>query len=99
MSEPEPPVPPDQRHNGADREEPTPTQDMREEFARISRRSPPDPEAERAFIESKIEMIRTHPTLSEEEKETAIAELLTALRGQADDTDPGTSTQPGGEEK
>jgi hypothetical protein len=52
-----------------------PTADMREKFARMSTEAPRDPEAERAFIESKLEMIRTHPTLSEEEKKAAIREL------------------------
>jgi hypothetical protein len=36
---------------------------------------PRDPEAERAFIEGEIEMIRTHPNLSEAEKKRAIEEL------------------------
>jgi len=54
---------------------------MREEFARISARSGRDPEAERAFVENKIEMIRTHPTLSEAEKTAAIAELEEKLKG------------------
>ena len=58
------------------------TRDMREEFARISARSARDPEAERAFVENKIEMIRTHPTLSEAEKRAAIAELKEKLKGE-----------------
>jgi hypothetical protein len=53
--------------------------DVRERFAR--RPADADPEAERAFVESKLEMIRTHPTLSEEEKRAAIAELEAKLRG------------------
>ena len=59
-----------------------PPKDMREEFARISARSGRDPEAERAFVENKIEMIRSHPTLSEAEKTAAIAELEKKLRGE-----------------
>jgi len=55
---------------------------MREEFARISARSGRDPDAERAFVENKIEMIRTHPTLSEAEKTAAIAELEERLMGE-----------------
>jgi hypothetical protein len=53
--------------------------DMRERFGSL----PPhaDPEAERAFVESKLNMIRTHPTLSEAEKRAAIAELEQKLRG------------------
>jgi hypothetical protein len=58
------------------------TRDMREEFARISARSGRDPEAERAFAESKLEMIRSHPTLSEAEKKGAIAELEEKLKGE-----------------
>jgi hypothetical protein len=53
--------------------------DVRERFARDP--GDADPEAERAFVESKLEMIRTHPTLSEEEKRAAIAELEEKLRG------------------
>jgi hypothetical protein len=45
--------------------------DMREEFARMSARSVRDPAAERAFIEGKIEMLRTDPTMSEAEKAAA----------------------------
>jgi len=54
---------------------------MREEFDRITAGVGRDPEAERAFVESKIEMIRTHPTLSEGEKTAAIAELEEKLKG------------------
>ena len=74
---PEPPVP----SNGPSPD--SPTRDMREEFARISARSGRDPEAERAFVENKIEMIRTHPTLSEAEKTAAIAELEEKLKGES----------------
>jgi hypothetical protein len=49
--------------------------DMRAEFERLSRQTPRDPGAERAFVESKIEMIRGDSHLSPEEKENAIAEL------------------------
>jgi hypothetical protein len=52
-----------------------PTRDMREEIARRSASQRGDPAAERAFVESKIEMIRTHPRLSDAEKQAAIAEL------------------------
>jgi len=54
---------------------PVPVADMRAEFERLSRQVPRDPEAERAFIESKIEMIRNDPHLSKTEKERAIEEL------------------------
>jgi hypothetical protein len=85
---PEPPVPPnDPSPESGEPIDPrtgkrVPTRDMREEFARISARSGRDPEAERAFVENKIEMIRTHPTLSEAEKTAAIAELEERLKGE-----------------
>jgi hypothetical protein len=49
--------------------------DMRAEFERLSRQTPRDPAAERAFIQSKIEMIRGDSHLSAKQKEDAIAEL------------------------
>jgi hypothetical protein len=49
-----------------------PVADRRAEFERLSRQTPRDPEAERAFIQSKIDMIRNDPTLNETEKERAI---------------------------
>ena len=55
--------------------DPVPVADRRAEFERLSRQVPRDPEAERAFIESKIEMIRKDPRLSETEKEHAIEQL------------------------
>lgn len=60
---------------------PAPMKDMRAEFARISRHTGRDPAAERAFILSKIEMIRSHPTLSKAEKASAVAELEKWLEG------------------
>ena len=72
VSGPEPPAP-----SG----EPATTGDVREEFARISASVGRDPDAERAFVESKIEMIRSHPGLSEAEKAAAIAELEEKLEG------------------
>ncbi len=84
---PEPPVPPnDPSQDAVDPVDPKtgrrlPPRDMREEFARISARSGRDPDAERAFVENKLEMIRTHPTLSEAEKTAAIAELEEKLKG------------------
>ena len=49
--------------------------DMRAEFARLSRQTPRDPAAKRAFLESKIEMIRSDRDCSDQEKERLIAEL------------------------
>lgn len=85
---PEPPIPPnDPTPESGELIDPktgdrVPTGDMREEFARISADAGRDPEAERAFVESKIEMIRSHPTLSEAEKAAAITELEETLKGE-----------------
>jgi hypothetical protein len=59
---------------------PAPTADVRAEFERLSRQTPRDSEADRAFVESKIELIRTDPRLSEDEKKRAIEELRTRLK-------------------
>jgi len=53
--------------------------DERAEFERLSRQTPRDPEAERAFVESKVELIRSDPRLSEDEKKRAIEELRKRL--------------------
>ncbi len=53
--------------------------DKRAEFQRLSRQAPRDPEAERAFIEGKIEMVRGDPYLSDVEKERVIEELRSRL--------------------
>lgn len=63
------------RMTDADSGNAVPVADVRAEFERLSRQVPRDPEAERAFIESKIEMIRNDPNLTEAEKEGAIEEL------------------------
>lgn len=49
--------------------------DRRAEFARRSRESGRDREAERAFIQSKLDMVRSDPNLTEEEKRRALDEL------------------------
>jgi hypothetical protein len=54
---------------------PVPVADLRAEFERLSFQVPRDPEAERAFIEIKIEMIHTDSNLTEVEKQRAIDEL------------------------
>jgi hypothetical protein len=83
---PEPPHPPDDPSPDSieladpDTGESVPAADMREKFGRVSSEQGGDPDAERAFAEGKIEMIRTHPTLSEAEKKAAIAELEEKLR-------------------
>jgi len=53
--------------------------DRREEFERRSRETPRDLEAERAFIEGKIDLVRSDPNLTEEEKTRAIADLRQRL--------------------
>jgi hypothetical protein len=53
--------------------------DRRAKFKRLSRRSPRDEEAERAFIASKMEIVRTDPNLSKEEKQRALEELKRKL--------------------
>jgi hypothetical protein len=53
---------------------------MRAEFERLSRAVPRDLEAERAFIQGKIEMIRNDPHLSELQKESAIEHLRLAVK-------------------
>ena len=53
--------------------------DFREEFERITRQTPRNPEAERAFILNKIEMVRKDPHLTEDEKKRAIADLEQGL--------------------
>ena len=53
--------------------------DRRTKFERLSRQSPRDEEAERAFIASKMEMVRTDPNLTKEEKQRALQELKRKL--------------------
>ena len=80
------PLPPGGPEEGAPRMtdpgtgNPVPVADLRAEFERLSRQVPRDPEAERAFVESKIEMIRGDPHLSKAEKERAIEALRAGLQ-------------------
>jgi hypothetical protein len=53
--------------------------DLREEFERLSKQVPRNLEAERAFLLSKIELLRTDPHLNEDEKKRAITDLERAL--------------------
>ena len=80
MSPETPPVPPDDPENESQMTNSSTgvsvsVEDKRAEFERISRQQPRDEDAERAFIESKIEIIRTDPNLTDEEKERAIKEI------------------------
>jgi hypothetical protein len=74
-----PPVPP--QHPGAGFPRTTgpdkslPIADVRAEFEQLSRQAPRDPEAEQAFIESKIAIIRTDPNMTKADKQRAIDEL------------------------
>jgi hypothetical protein len=54
--------------------------DKREHFERLSRESRRDPEAEQAFIESKLRMVESDPNMSPEEKTAAIEELRRKLK-------------------
>jgi len=53
--------------------------DRRAEFERLTRQSPRDEAAEQAFIESKMNMVRTDPNLTDEEKQRALEELARKL--------------------
>ncbi|MGH7334374.1 MAG: hypothetical protein ACREKS_16860 [Candidatus Rokuibacteriota bacterium] len=52
-----------------------PVADRRAEFERLTREAGRDEEAERAFIESKMRMVRGDPNLTEEEKRLLLEEL------------------------
>ena len=53
--------------------------DRRDEFERLSRETPRNLEAERAFVEGKIDLVRSDPNMTEEEKTRAIADLRRRL--------------------
>jgi hypothetical protein len=53
--------------------------DRRAEFARQTREGGRDEAAESAFIEGKMDMVRSDPNLSDEEKRQAIEELKRKL--------------------
>ncbi len=52
-----------------------PIEDKREQFARKAPQTPEDDARARAFIDGKIEMIRSDPKMTEAEKAKAIADL------------------------
>ena len=54
---------------------------MREESSRLSRQAADRPDAHRAFVESKIGLIRTDPVLTAAQEDAAVAELLALLEG------------------
>jgi hypothetical protein len=59
--------------------------DRREPFARETRRTRDDREAERAFLTSKIELVRSDPRLTDEEKERAVVALQSRIDDLAED--------------
>jgi hypothetical protein len=86
MSDPkQPPVPPKDvtseplKVTDSQGEGPIRVADLRAHFERMARQVPRDPAAERAFIESKIELIRTDPHLSDAAKQQAIEDLRRRL--------------------
>ena len=52
-----------------------PFDDAREKFERLTLQTPRDPEAKRAFIRKRIEMVRALPGVSDDERAAAIADL------------------------
>jgi hypothetical protein len=82
--EEEPPLPPDPeseppRAADAESRQTPDVVDKRAEFERLSQQTPRDPDETRAFLESKIAIVRGDPHLSEEEKQRAIQELRRRL--------------------
>jgi hypothetical protein len=65
---------PDPR-KGADQGSKTSSVDRTKEFAELSEKKPPDIEAERAFLRSKIQLVHLDPNLAEDEKSRFINEL------------------------
>jgi len=53
--------------------------DRRKAFERLTRESGRDAEAERAFIESKMDLVRSDPNLTDEEKEKELEKLRQLL--------------------
>jgi hypothetical protein len=59
---------------------PAPAADLRAEFERLSKKTPCNPEELRAFLESKMELIRCDPRLSETERKQALDELQRRIK-------------------
>ena len=68
-----PPQPPNPKRQ--EEASPAPIVDMRDAFARTEPQSEQDRDAARAFIQGKIEMVRSDPSLTEAQKAEAIADL------------------------
>ena len=71
---PEFPLPPSPGPN------PTSAVDLRAYIAELSRQWPPDPQAARAFLNRRIELLEQDAQLSETQKQTALAELHRLLK-------------------
>jgi hypothetical protein len=70
------------------------TGDVRALFADITRQTPPDEEARKAFLAGKLHTIRTHPTLDLPARRAVVADLTAAPRNAAALT--ATGPIPGG---
>lgn len=54
--------------------------DARAQFERLTRDTPRDTDAERAFLRKRIELLRSLPGLSDEERDAEIAKLEQSLQ-------------------
>ena len=64
------------------------TEDVRAEFAKITAKQPLDRPFRAAFIQSKLRMAHTHPTLSLEARDLAVKQLMNALEPKVKKIDP-----------
>ena len=71
----EPPPPPPPGVEQPAKRSDAPIMDVREQFARKTPQTAEDEARTREFIEGKIEMIRRDPTMTDAEKDAAIADL------------------------
>jgi hypothetical protein len=62
--------------------------DRRKEFAALSTAPRPDAEAERAFVGSKLKLLRTHPSLHPADREAAVGKFRAVYSAAADDIGP-----------
>ena len=54
--------------------------DMRDEFARITSKTPRSEEAKQAFLASKLHILQTHPQLSLETRASLVAQFTSSLK-------------------
>jgi len=64
------------------------TEDVQAEFAKITAKQPLDRPFRAAFIQSKLRMAHTHPTLSLEARDLAVKQLMNALEPKVKKIDP-----------